>query len=169
MRGTMANDRFTSAPHRTGRADFPHPALLKALASSMHRLAPELEFLFGLLAQLLSQRKECRRQVRSFPGLRQRLRPFRFLRSGIISIQSALCSSDSACFQYGPLAPSRLDRDFAATMGRSEPQTGTPRSYVFPSRCRLPLSPACLPGPLMFLIGLSDRAALFDPGRPAAC
>ena len=39
----MANDRFTSAPRRTGRADFPHPALLKALASGMHRFGPKLE------------------------------------------------------------------------------------------------------------------------------
>jgi hypothetical protein len=38
----MTNDRFTSAPRRTGQADFPHPALLKALASGMHRLASEL-------------------------------------------------------------------------------------------------------------------------------
>src|SRR5436190_9369841 len=38
----MTNDRFTSAPRRTGQADFPHPALLKALASGMHRFASEL-------------------------------------------------------------------------------------------------------------------------------
>src|SRR6185369_14717751 len=39
----MANDRCTSAPRRTGQADFPHPALLKALALGMHRFAPKLE------------------------------------------------------------------------------------------------------------------------------
>src|SRR5687767_6738054 len=37
----MANDRFTSAPRRTGRADFPHPALLKALASGRHRFTAQ--------------------------------------------------------------------------------------------------------------------------------
>jgi hypothetical protein len=86
-----------------------------------------------------------------------------------LTTQSALCSSDSACFQHGPLAPSRLDRNFAATTGRSDSQTSTPSSYVFPRGRLHRLAPASLFGSLMFLIGLSDRAVLFDPGRPAAC
>ena len=90
-------------------------------------------------------------------------------RRGVTSTQSVLGTLDSARFQHGPLAPSRLDPNFTATTGRSDSQAGTPKSYVFPLGRWHRFDPASLSGSLMFLIGLSDRAVLFDPGRSAAC
>jgi hypothetical protein len=41
--------------------------------------------------------------------------------------------------------------------------------YLFSATADLPFRPIGLPGSLMFLNSLSDRAILFDPGEPAAC
>ena len=54
-------------------------------------------------------------------------------------------------------------------MDRSDSLTDTPADYFFSVAVGLPLNPAGLPGPLMFLNGLSHRAALFDPGELLAC
>ena len=54
-------------------------------------------------------------------------------------------------------------------MDRSDSRTSAPAGYLFPADADLPLHPVGLCGPLMFLNGLSNRAALFDPGEPAAC
>jgi hypothetical protein len=54
-------------------------------------------------------------------------------------------------------------------MGRSDSRTGAPAHYLFWADADLPYHPVGLCGPLMFLNGLSDRAALFDPGEPLAC
>ena len=74
-------------PHRTGRADFPHPALLKALASGFrkfHRL------LLGLLAQLRPQCREFLRDGYS-PAPRKPLHHlFRFFRSRTFLVQAVL-------------------------------------------------------------------------------
>ena len=67
-----------------------------------------------------------------------------------------------------PLGSTVITR-FAATMGRSDSRTGAPAGYLFPTCADCPCTLVSLCGPLMFLNGLSDRAALFDPGEPAAC
>lgn len=67
-----------------------------------------------------------------------------------------------------PLGSTVVTR-FAATMGRSDSRTGALADYLFPTGADLRSRPVGLCGPLMFLNGLSDRAALFDPGEPAAC
>src|ERR1051326_2571366 len=56
-------ERGPLSPRRTGDADFPRPALLETLASGMH-IKPEIRFLLGLLAQLLSQLRNLLRQSR---------------------------------------------------------------------------------------------------------
>lgn len=67
-----------------------------------------------------------------------------------------------------PLGSTVVTR-FAATMGRSDSRTGTPADYLFSTDVDLSFPLVGLHGPLMFLNGLSDRAALFDPGEPVAC
>jgi hypothetical protein len=67
-----------------------------------------------------------------------------------------------------PLGSTVITR-FVATMGRSDSRTSAPAGYLFPADADLPCCPVGRCGPLMFLNALSDRAALFDPGEPAAC
>ena len=77
-------------------------------------------FLFGLLAQLLSQLKEGRRQPQTLPGFRPFAHPLRLFRSGIVvATQSALPSSDSARSALGPLGSTIITR-FPATTGPSD-------------------------------------------------
>ena len=72
MFGLYVCDSFP--PHRTGRADFPHPALLKALSQKRAQRQPA-----WLMAQILSQRREFHR-------------PCRIFRRGTIKVQAALLS-----------------------------------------------------------------------------
>ena len=67
-----------------------------------------------------------------------------------------------------PLGSTVVSR-FVATMGRSDSRAGTSADYLFSTLVDCLSTPVSLHGPLMFLNGLSDRAALFDPGEPLAC
>ena len=72
----------------------------------------------GLVVQLLSQAREALRQGAA-PSLWPAPLPRQVIRRGILGIQAALPSSDSASLRHGPFAPRALPR-FPATMGRSD-------------------------------------------------
>ena len=100
-------------------------------------------------------------------GLRLGSHPLRFFRSGIVSIQSALPSSDSALSALRPLGSTIVTR-FPATMGRSDSRARF-RS-VIDSLAKL--APGSLP-PVTGLPGswliLGARAVRSDPGKSLIC
>jgi hypothetical protein len=71
-------------------------------------------------------------------------------------------------FPLRPLGSTIVTR-FIATTGRSDSLTGTLTNYFFSATVDLPFVPIGLPGSLMFLNSLSDRAVLCDPGESTAC
>ena len=129
----------------TGRADFPHPAFPDTFAIGMRN---EGRLLLGLLAQLLSQKREFRRQ--SPP-----------LRNGSISLgQAVLPSSYISTYLAGPLrstdvtplpryyAPRRLPtRASPAVMhsrkelGSAPARSGLPGSWLIVRRAPPPITP----------------------------
>ena len=142
-------------------------------------------FLFGLVAQLLSQLKEFGRQRCLVPGLRLGSHPLRFFRPGVFFwiTQSVLSSSDSALSPLRPLGSTVVTR-FSATMGRSDsracfrsvidclaestpstlpPVTGLPGSWIDPWRSRCPLRPREVPDLLLFIgFGQDVGFAIYD-------
>ena len=113
MRGTKAQDRRFPLPRRTGHADFPHPALAKVVSARKHS---QRYLLFGFLSQLLSQFPDLGRQDR-FPKGKLLLRLFCRGSFHFNQFQVLLTRHDLG---QGSLAPSRLNRDFTATMSPSD-------------------------------------------------
>jgi hypothetical protein len=125
-----------------------------------------LGFLFGLLAQLLSQLEKGRRQNATLPLLRALAHPFRLFRSGIdLTTQSALPSSDSALSALRPLGSTIVTR-FPATTGRSDSHA-QPRPVMNFLTGLAPLAPPPsmgLPGSLVDPLALV-LSALTPEGR----
>jgi hypothetical protein len=67
-------------------------------------------------------------------------------------------------FPLRPLGSTVITR-FIATTGRSDFPASARSDYFFSARADLPSSPIGWPGSLLFLNGLSDRAALLRPRR----
>ena len=108
------------SPRRTGRADFPHPALTKTVVrrlrpATKRRLRPRIKSSVSVESVCSGSslpRAAVRSSVDGFP-------------------QAALPPSDENASSFRPLRSTVVTR-FFATMGLSDSRTGSPRGYVFP-------------------------------------
>ena len=117
-------------------------------------IKPELRFLFGLLAQFLSQ-------LENFP--RHRVSASPFFRNGRLR-QAVLPPSDSTFLPQGPFAPRELPR-FLATTDPSATHPGRSRLFIPASRW-FSTTRQGFPGSST---SLSPRAASNHPGDSVRC
>ena len=128
-------------PRRTGRADFPHPALLQAFTAAV---------------KLQSQRGNTLRQpVAERPILRS-----------VICIQAGFPSSYQSTLTARPLRSTVITR-FAATMGLSDSRPQSLCGSGFPHT--VGGSPTTEPGLPGSSTDLSTRAVPSHPGKPDEC
>jgi hypothetical protein len=112
----------------------PLPGRLQRVAPEdpvIQHVKPELRFLLGLLAQLLSQKKELLRQPTSPLRFRCGFLRLRLLRSGTL-VQAVLPSSYSCAFPSRPLGSTIVTR-FPATMGLSDSRPGPSLRLCLPT------------------------------------
>jgi hypothetical protein len=136
-------------PRRTGRADFPHPALTQTLAAPQY-----------------ASRKADLAGPPSL-GLRWELLPT--LRSGFrrgTLVQAEFPPSDSACLRSGPFAPRSLP---ASSLLWAGPTPNRGRSRVMFSSEALVVFPTTPPGLPGSSTDLSPRAVPFHPGKSHRC
>ena len=136
-------------PHRTGRADFPHPALATALARGHAR------------------RAGARRLARGPATASQRTRSgLTAGRCGTPRVQAGVPSSCRDMLRSGPFAPRALPR-FRATMSRSDSRPWPSAALCLPlRRWALPPTTPGLPGSSTDRFA---RAAPTHPGRSERC